>query len=76
MPIKVTLFEFWKQKEIEWSRTITVTEIKKATGISRDTLTRLRSGRTDNPDLYVVGKLCEFFEVPTGPIPFLIYVED
>ena len=76
MSIKVILFEFWKQKEIERGRPITVTEVARATGISRDTLTRLRSGQTDRPDLEVLSKLCKFFDIPTGPIPFLLYEKD
>lgn len=71
--IRVKLFEFWKQKEIEQGRTIGVTEVSKATGISRDTLTRLRAGKTDRPDLEVIDKLCAFFGVAPGPVEFIIY---
>lgn len=76
MSIKVTLFQFWKQKEAEWGRTITVTEVAESTGVSRDTLTRLRGGRTDRPSLDVTDELCKFFKVPSGPVPFLIYEKD
>jgi DNA-binding Xre family transcriptional regulator len=74
--IQVKLFEFWKQKEIELGRTIQVTEVSKATGISRDTLTRLKAGKTARPDLAVIDKLCRYFDIPTGTIPFLVYEED
>lgn len=74
--IRVNLFEFWKQQEIAQRRTISITEVSRATGISRDTLTRLKAGRTGHPDLEVISKLCKFFGVDTGPIPFLIYHAD
>lgn len=76
MSIKVTLFEFWKQKEIERGQPITVTEVAKATGISRDTLTRLKGGKTDRPDLEVLSKLCKYFNIPPGYVPFLVYEKD
>lgn len=74
--IKVNLFDFWKQKEIESGRTITVREVAAATGLSRDTITRIKAGRTAHPDLEVIDKLCKFFNVPPGPIPFVSYNPD
>lgn len=74
--MKNTLFEFWKQKEIEWGRTIPVMEVADAIGTSRDTITRLRKGTTTRYDAPVISKVCQFFDVPAGPIPFLVYVPD
>lgn len=76
MSINVKLFEFWKQKEIELGRTITVMEVAGATGISRATLMRLRAGATSRADWDVIDRLCKFFDVPTGTIPFLTYADD
>lgn len=76
MSIKVTLFEFWKQKEIELGRTITVAEVTEATGVSRATIMRLRAGSTTRADWDVIGKLCRFFNIPPGPVPFVVWEED
>jgi transcriptional regulator with XRE-family HTH domain len=73
MSVETTLFELWKQKEAEWNRTITIAEVASKTDISRATLIRLRQGKTSRPDLEVIGKLCKFFNVPPGPVPFLVY---
>lgn len=76
MSIKIKLFEFWKQKEIELGRTITVLEVARATGVSRATLMRLRAGTSGRTDLEVISKLCIFFKVPNGTIPFLVFERD
>ena len=74
--MKNILFEFWKEKEIEWGRTITVSEVAKAIAVSRDTVTRLRDGDTTRYDAPIISKVCQFFKVTAGPIPFLVYVPD
>jgi DNA-binding Xre family transcriptional regulator len=76
MSIKIKLFELWKQKEIELGRTITVLEVAQQTGVSRATLMRLRAGTSGRADLAVIDKLCRFFDIPTGTIPFLVYERD
>ncbi len=74
--MKNILFEFWKEKEIEWGRTITVSEVAATIEASRDTITRLRDGKTTRYDGPVISRVCKFFDVPPGPIPFLIYEPD
>lgn len=73
---RIDLFSFWRDKEKELGRTITVIEVSKATGISRNTINSYLQQEVERPDLSVVGKLCAFFNVPPGPIPFLIYERD
>ena len=72
--VKNTLFELWKEKEVEWGRIITVAEVAKELKVSRDTVTRFRDGKTSRFDAPIVGKLCRFFLLPPGPVTFLIYV--
>jgi transcriptional regulator with XRE-family HTH domain len=76
MAVFNNLNDFWTQQEIEWRRTITVTEVSDATGVSRDTLTRWRNGTITRYDEGIISKLCEFFDIPPGPIPFLVYEPD
>lgn len=71
--MKNLLFEFWKQKEIEAGRTITIKEVSEATGVNRDTLTRFIKGKMVRFDEDVMSKLCKYFNVPPGPVPFLVY---
>ena len=76
MAIKSNLFEYWKQKEIEWGRNISVSEVAKATKKSRDTIHRARTGQTTLPDQDTLAGLCKFFGVEAGPVPFIIYEPD
>lgn len=74
--MKNILFEYWKEKEIEWGRSVSVAEVAKAVGVSRDTISRLRSGETTRYDAPIISKVCGFFGAPAGPIPFLVYEPD
>ena len=73
MAVKSTLFQFWQQKELEFGRIISIAEVSRATGLHRDTIKRLMDGETSRFDEPVIDRLCEFFGVPDGPIPFLLY---
>ncbi len=73
MAVKSTLFQFWQQKELEFGRIISIAEVSRATGLHRDTIKRLMDGETSRFDEPVIDKLCGFFGVPDGPIPFLTY---
>lgn len=73
---RVDLFSFWREKEKEWRRNITVKEVSEATGISRNTINSYLQQDVERPDLEVIGKLCQFFGVPPGPVPFLVYLPD
>lgn len=71
--VKSQLFELWKQKEIALGRTITIADVAKATGLARETIVSLRDGQTSRFDAPVLDKICEFFEIPAGPVPFIVY---
>lgn len=73
MTVKNILFEFWKAEETRQRREITVAEVAEATRLSRDTVTRFKQGNTNRFDGETVDKLCRFFNVPAGPIPFIVY---
>ncbi len=74
--MKNTLFQYWKLKEAEWERSITIKEISEATGLSRNTIKNLRDGDTTRYDNEVIDAFCKFFKVPKGPIPFFEYIPD
>lgn len=71
--IKITLRQYKRKQEVKWQRDITWTEICTSTGVSSSTLNRLLDGHVKRLDLSVLARLCEFFEVPPGPIPFITY---
>lgn len=50
------------KKQMEWGRTITITEIADASGISRMTLHRMLKDRTYNASTDHLNKLCAFFQ--------------
>ena len=46
------------------NRPYTLQEVSDATGISVGTLSQLRTGRIENPQLNTLRELCRFFDVP------------
>lgn len=76
MTVKNTAFQFWKNKELELGRPIEIIEIAKATGLHRETVANLLEGRTTRFDEPVLQKICKFFNVPAGPVPFIVYEPD
>lgn len=76
MAVRNILFEFWKEIETKQRREISVAEVAEATGLSRHTITRFKNGDTNRFDGETIDKLCAFFGIPAGPIPFIIYEPD
>jgi DNA-binding Xre family transcriptional regulator len=67
------LFDIWKDKEKQLGRTITVTEVAEAVNATRYTIAKLRDGKSGRVDLSVVAAVCGFFDIPAGPVPFIVY---
>jgi len=76
MALRSTLFEFWKQKEVEQGRRISVSEVSRACGIHREAIQRLLDNDSTRYDGPTIDALCKYFSVPDGPIPFLVYKSD
>ncbi|MBE2197469.1 MAG: helix-turn-helix transcriptional regulator [Anaerolinea sp.] len=68
--------QFIREIEVERRRDVTWAEICEGTGIAATTLNRLLSESSQRPDLDVLARICHYFNVPAGPIPFLIYEPD
>ena len=60
--IYVELKSVMLQKQLAWGRTITITEIADASGISRMTLHRMLKDRTYNASTDHLNKLCAYLE--------------
>ena len=74
--VRSELLKLWRQKELEVGRIITVSEVVEATGLSRETVTNFKAGRTTRYDAPVVAALCDYFGVAKGqPVPFLVYTD-
>lgn len=69
----IKLAQYRLEKQAEWGREITIKEMAEATGISRDTISRLLKGTPTRIDKNTIYALCEFFGVPPGPVPFIVY---
>jgi DNA-binding Xre family transcriptional regulator len=67
------LFDIWKEREKELGRIITVTEVAEAIGHSRYAVAKLRDGKSGRVDLSLVNGVCRFFDIPAGPVPFIVY---
>jgi transcriptional regulator with XRE-family HTH domain len=75
MPM-ITLAQYRLQKQAEWGREISIKEMAEATGVSRDTISRLLKGTPTRIDKNTIYALCKFFDVPCGPVPFIVYNPD
>ncbi len=71
-----SLFDLWNEKEQREKRRITLTEVVEATGLSPETIRGIERNRTARFDAPVIIALCKFFDVPAGPVPFLVYEPD
>lgn len=60
--IYVELKQVIFKKQVEWGRTITVTEIADASGISRMTLHRMLKDHTYNASTDHLNKLCAYLQ--------------
>lgn len=76
MTVRNTAFEVWKKKELEWGRPIEIIEVAKATGLHRETVASLLQGKTNRFDGDVLDKVCKFFGLPAGPVPFIVFEPD
>jgi len=76
MGIKSTLFQYWQTKELEAGRRISVSEVARQTGVSRNAVQRLLDNDAARFDGATIAALCQFFDVPPGPVPFLVYEPD
>jgi transcriptional regulator with XRE-family HTH domain len=73
------LDQIWRQYELDNRVDLKIEEVSEATGIHRDTISRIRHRKTKRFDADVLAKLAEFFGVPEGePVPFLIvrYIDE
>lgn len=76
MAVKNTLFQYWKNKELEKGKLITIANVATATGLHHETVKNLLLGKTTRFDMPVLDKVCQFFNMPPGPIPFIIFEPD
>ncbi len=73
MAIQNELFEYWKNYELKMGRATTILDIVKSTGLHRETVVNFMERKTTRYDEPVIEKICKFFDVPPGPIPFMVY---
>ena len=76
MPVKNVAFRLWKQKELELGRTIEYKEIAQEVGLHPETVASFLEDKTGRLDKDVVKKFCKYFDIPAGPISFLVYEPD
>lgn len=74
--VKINLRNFIRQVEIDTGKDISLREISRQTGIGLATLVRMNTGKTERTSLDVLNKLCSYFNLPPGPVPFVVYEPD
>ncbi len=76
MAVRIDLKQFVREYEAKHQRDVTWAEISEATGMAETTLNRLMNGHSKRVGLDVLDRLCQHFDVPSGPIPFVIFERD
>ena len=76
MTVKNMLFEYWKNEELRRGESIEIKDIAKATELHRETVSNLLHGKTTRFDAPVLQKICKYFNIPAGPVPFIVYEPD
>ncbi len=74
--IRYRLKELIAQKAFDEDRKITLEQIAEATGISRNTLSRISSTRGYNTSTDVIDRLCDFFDCPVEKVIEHVKVAD
>jgi transcriptional regulator with XRE-family HTH domain len=69
--VKSELLELWTEKERKEGRRISVQEVSEKTGVDRRAITGLLRGETTQFNADVLARICQYFEVEEGPVPFL-----
>lgn len=65
--------QFKREMEVKHKRDYSIAEIARGAKVSRDTVTRLMNGDVTRIDMVTASKLCQFFQVKPGPVPFIRY---
>lgn len=76
MAYRSRLFDFWKQEELNRGKEIPIAEVERATGLEYRTIRSLLNDATQRFDGPVVSKLCKYFNIASGPVPWLVYEPD
>lgn len=75
--VKCELRKLWAEKEIKERRRITIGEVARATGRSRDAISGMLSGQNERWDGPLLADVAAFFDVSDGsPLPFLVFYAD
>lgn len=72
MIAKCDLFPFWIEKEKELGHKLIISKIACEIGIHRHTLSAYLSPEgVQQPDMESVAKICQYFDISPGPVPFI-----
>lgn len=74
--VTMDLKQFKRQVEAQTRRDITWAEIREATGLAQSTINRLMNNKNERVDLSAIDRMCKFFGLPAGPVPFIIYLPE
>ena len=73
---KDIFFQLWKDKEKSLGASMSISLASRFTGLANETIRNIRDGKTQRFDAPVIAKICNLLDIPPGPIPFIIYIED
>lgn len=74
--VTVDLKQFKREVEVRTRRDITWAEIREATGLAQSTINRLMNNKNERIDLSAIDRMCAFFKLPAGAVPFIIYLPE
>ena len=75
--LKSTLFTYWKERELELGKKITIISVAKEIGVAERSISKLMKNELRRFDDVTISKICRYFDVPDGaPIPFLVFTRE
>lgn len=73
---KAIVDALWKAKEKRDGVKITVQDVVRRANLNAHTVSSIRTGNMKRFDGRVLSAFCEYFDVPAGPVPFLVFTPD
>lgn len=73
---KAIVKELWEAKEARDGAKITIQDVVRRANLNTHTVSSIKNGTIKRFDARTLSAFCDYFDVPDGPIPFLVYTRE